>query len=194
MVRIGEKFILILLLIHNNYYNYIKESIMKKLILTLLLIVTFTTSQANLLDSVPKGKNTHNKISLLILQQANNATLSATKNHCYHLILANLAPGILYFANQPSQLVGQMNNAQFIKLWHDGAVHNAGLHTHYQHHGDDKTESIVLALSKPTYQAKTNTFTYQACVNDAAAQKVILPAQLTNITLFIDPLDTNIWG
>lgn len=169
-----------------------KKIIVPALLLTTLLSLTSALSAKDTSFELKWKQMTPNKINLLVLQQASTATAVSTQAHCYDLTLSGLTPQVLYFADQPSHLVGQMHTPDLVTLWKaDKAVHNAGMHAHYLRNGTDTILSIVMTLSKPQYDASKNTLCYAACINDPQQQKVSLPAKLSTVTLFIDPLNTD---
>jgi hypothetical protein len=169
---------------------------MKKIILLIALIgVTVNLCASNLETATDLQKSSNNKISFFILQQATHATAINREDNCYDLTLSGLTPEILYFADQPSQLVGKMSTHELMSLWKaEKVMHNTSIHAHYDIKGIDKTLNFVVALAKPQYNAANDTLQYTACINDQKAQKITLPKHLSTLTLFIDPFCANLSG
>tara|TARA_R110000868_G_scaffold380784_4_gene647003 strand:- start:1285 stop:1821 length:537 start_codon:yes stop_codon:yes gene_type:complete len=142
---------------------------------------------------VHANKAEEQKLSLLFVQQAKMVNAkSAAKTDCYNVTLSGLNDNLIFFSDRPQHVVGNLTTAEFEQLWQDNKeAPNAVLH------GTDaqgKKVNIVLTLSLPTYNSKQNTMTYPACITDSASEKTAVPSSLTNITLFIDPLNHFMFG
>ena len=156
---------------------------MKKILLTILCLALVPALYAN-----DKKLATQNE-KVFLVQQAANATAIHTDKNCYNLTLKNLTNEVLYFAPQPDQLVGEMNNQKLVALWNAKKLtHNASIHAHYQMKGQDKTINYIVALSQPRYDAAKNTLQYKACINDPKVQNLALPEKSSKLTLFIDQI------
>jgi hypothetical protein len=131
-----------------------------------------------------------NKISLLFLQQAQTATLTDQQKNCYQLALSGISDSTLYFSDQPSRIVGHVTPKDFLAIWQANKVKpNAAIHGHYMLNNKMATYDLVVELTAPHYNAKSQIWQYQACLTDVKLEASTVPAKLSMVTLFIDNFD-----
>lgn len=165
-----------------------------KLGTVLYLTVASTAAMANMSSSSTAttllkqtGSQNASQISLLFVQQADQATLTSVGNRCFDVLLSGLKPSLLYFSDQPKRVAGHMDNQEFVNLWqHDKIVPNAVLHGLTQPGQINSGYDTVLTFSKPAYDNKAQTIHYQGCVTDAQQEPVITTKKLYDVSLFID--------
>lgn len=176
------------------YRNFIKKIAKILLFSGIVLGMTTVMAEHQFLEKRIK-ENKKNSISLLFLQQAQTANTKMSTPNCYELVLNNIGHNALYFSDEPNRLVGHVTYERFMKLWAENNIQpNAVLDGEYLVAGKPQTLNFVGTLSKPQYNAKQHTLQYVICVTDVNTEKTLLPAQLTKVNLFIDPLSGGQWG
>ena len=176
------------------YRNMTKKITLIILSLGLILSVANAMAKDRFLEKRVK-ENKKNSVSLLFLQYAPTATIKTGSPNCYDLALNDIGHSALYFTDEPNRLVGHVTYERFIKLWNENNIQpNAVLDGEYLIAGQRQTLNFVGVLSKPQYDAKQHKLQYTMCATDAQTESTTLPAQLSNVNLFIDPLSGGQFG
>lgn len=136
------------------------------------------------------------KVSLLYVQTAGSGTFEpvAGSTNKFRLVLNDVAPSVVYFSDRPNRLAGQVSTEQFLKkIGFGGELDpNAAIEIEA---APSESDLIVAALSKPAYDARSRTLSYQITVLDTARAGLAsfskqmdkrLPARFGSVALFID--------
>jgi hypothetical protein len=136
------------------------------------------------------NENTGKDIGLFFVQRAKQASLeSLNKNRCYKITLSGLQPGLLFFSDSPSRVVGRMNEAQFMSIWR--AAHtspNVAMQGYKTPANVGKPMTVVFRASKPEYDEVRHVITYQACLNGSSKSTPLSVNKFYNVNLYLDPL------
>lgn len=166
---------------------------MKTLSVALLMLYTLVFSSVGIAgQTLSQSKEA---VNIFFIQRADKATLMADKSKPseYQLILKGVRDYIEYFSDRPVRLSGLYPTQDFISRWTDDKMRgsfnkmppNAALSAVQPHLLKNKMINVMLQLSNPIYDAKTETLSYK--VNILPGVKTELPLNhLKNVVLFID--------
>jgi hypothetical protein len=136
------------------------------------------------------------RVSLLYVQTASSGTfepVSGSTNK-YRLVLSDVSPRVIYFADRPNRIAGQVSTAEFLdKIGFGGPLDpNAAIEIA---EGTPDSDLVIAALSKPAYDAQSRTLSYEVAVLETPRKSLAvysdrmdrrLPAHFGAVALFID--------
>jgi len=129
----------------------------------------------------------------LFLQNASSGILKATKEHgTYQLVLQNVQPNVTYFSDRPNRITGSITLDTFLKEWQKKNgfktdAPNVGIEGIKLHaFSRDQEVSVIMILSNPIYDKKSNSLTYTARALNTNESDIKDNIKLSNIALFID--------
>lgn len=173
---------------------------MKKLLLTTAILAATTQigcamSLSHYFNMKASTKPTTSE-SVLYIQTANDAYLKQTdaKTQTYQLTLSAVNPMVTYFSDRPARVVGQIGNAVYLQTWNQGGKQsfdkdapNAVVSGVANVDGKSESVNIVMELSNPQVNTKTQTITYTAKSLSSTESKLdFTKVNLHYSTLFID--------
>ena len=136
------------------------------------------------------------KISLLYVQTASSGSLEPSGGSAgkYRLVLNDVSPRVVYFSDRPNRMAGQVSTAEFLdKIGFGGSLDpNAAIEVA---EGTPDSDLIIGALSKPAYDEKSRTLSYEITILETPRKGLAvysdrmdkrLPAHFGAVALFID--------
>lgn len=162
-----------------------KKTTISALILGLLLTVTHVTVAEN------SSALTATRLTAMFAQSGYDATLTASKgkNH-FQLTIENVAPYVTYFSNYPNRHIRMKTVNDFLSDWQKAAKNQqlrviADLTTQPLNQPNKPSLNLAFKLSKPHYNQKTQTMSYQAELLKPQPHAQV-PTKLRHVNLFID--------
>jgi hypothetical protein len=136
------------------------------------------------------------KVSLLYVQTAGSGTFEpiAGSSSKFRLVLNDVSPNVVYFSDRPNRLAGQVSTTHFLKRIGFGGDLNPNAAIDIQGAPSD-SDVIVAALSRPAYDRRSKTLSYEITVLDTAREGLAsfskemderLPARFGSVAIFID--------
>jgi hypothetical protein len=135
------------------------------------------------------------RVSLLYVQTASSGSFEPLPGtNKYLLVLSDVSPRVIYFADRPNRIAGQVSTTEFLdKIGFGGPLDpNAAIEIA---EGTPDSDLVIAALSKPAYDAQSRTLSYEVAVLETPRKGLAvysdrmdrrLPAQFGAVALFID--------
>jgi hypothetical protein len=135
------------------------------------------------------------RVSLLYVQTASSGSFEPLPGtNKYRLVLSDVSPRVIYFADRPNRIAGQVSTTEFLdKIGFGGPLDpNAAIEIA---EGTPDSDLVIAALSKPAYDAQSRTLSYEVAVLETPRKGLAvysdrmdrrLPAQFGAVALFID--------
>jgi hypothetical protein len=135
------------------------------------------------------------RVSLLYVQTASSGSFEPLPGtNKYRLVLSDVSPRVIYFADRPNRIAGQVSTAEFLdKIGFGGPLDpNAAVEIA---EGTPDSDLVIAALSKPAYDAQSRTLSYEVTVLETPRKGLAvysdrmdrrLPPHFGAVALFID--------
>jgi hypothetical protein len=136
--------------------------------------------------------------SFMFVQTAEGGTFTAvegTDTTRYRIMLSGVGPDTIYFSDRPQRIAGSMEMAKFLRAFPFSPNNPPNAAIVLTTPKSQDADVIVVELTKPVYDAKQRTLSYDVKVLDNAPKGLAyyaekrdarLPAKFEEVSLFID--------
>lgn len=166
------------------------------IVASLLMAVLLASCGGSTSSSSPSTSPSPEAVSWLFSTTSDGGTLEETGGGKYLLTMTGVDKHTIAFADRPERDVDVVATGDFVASWEKNFAGDPPNAVLVEHDARGATDSLVLVLSDPVYDAKAATLTYAATVTtDEAPDRVAalvgeahseIPTSFREASLFID--------
>ncbi len=140
------------------------------------------------------GKDKGAELLFVVLAKKGKLKLINKKQGLYRLTLKKVSPQVIYFTNRPERYTNKIALPKLLTEWQKGSFKsdppNAVMEavSLHEHHVDaaKKTVNYAIVLTKPKYEAKSDTLSFDLKALPGQHQPLPTIAKADYVALFID--------